>query len=171
MQLKVVVKKEEVKPKILEVKKEEVKIPETKQENVILPQAQNLQQIKEVQTPTPVSLDSLKDKLKESVSITKDKSASPEKMNELKDFISTVTKPKVEDVEVQKPEMKVEVQEEIKKEIQQENKIPKPPEPPTFSIPKPPEPTPSTPNIPMPDTILKVPVKEVPEDVLRKILE
>ena len=166
-----VVKKEEVKPKILEVKKEEVKIPETKQENVILPQAQNLQQIKEVQTPTPVSLDSLKDKLKESVSITKDKSASPEKMNELKDFISTVTKPKVEDVEVQKPEMKVEVQEEIKKEIQQENKIPKPPEPPTFSIPKPPEPTPSTPNIPMPDTILKVPVKEVPEDVLRKILE
>ena len=61
--------------------------------------------------------------------------------------------------------------EEIKKEIQQENKIPKPPEPPTFSIPKPPEPTPSTPNIPMPDTILKVPVKEVPEDVLRKILE
>jgi hypothetical protein len=96
-----------------------------------------------VLAPEPISLDSLKDKIKEEASkpprqfASGDRSASVEEMNKLKDLISA----------------KIEKKEEKKVE-----------EIPISTIP-------SIPNTPAPEPIPQKPAKEVPEDVLRKILE
>ena len=88
-----------------------------------------LQKIIRPKAPEPVSLDILKNKMKDTVPPVKDKAAPPEEMNKLKDLISKTEEKK----------------EETKKE-----------ETPPVSVPTPP----SSKSVP-----------EVPEDVLRKILE
>jgi len=102
--------------------------------------------------PTPISLDTLKDKMKEEtkkpVSFSKDRAATAEDMNKLKDLISA------------------------KIPVQEKNTIPEKeittPTPPQKggeeTIPVPPKPTPEPP-------LTKGNIQEVPEDVLRKILE
>ena len=115
--------------------------------------------------PEPVSLDSLKNKMKASSVDTqtkdskssRDRAASPQDMNKLKDLISTTTAVQTEKTEIKKedtttsakaaPSSKatpkdgqgVEVKEEVKK-------VPEP-------------------------SLTKGNIKEVPEDILRKILE
>lgn len=102
-----------------------------------------------VPTPEPVSLDELKNKTKEiskESSLTKDRAASPEDMNKLKDLITA----KIEKVEEKPPVVANTIQ------------VPSKPAP----TPQPP-PTKTNPSA----SSGPVPVKEVPEDVLRKILE
>jgi hypothetical protein len=108
--------------KVFELKKEEVK----KEEPVaVVPPA-----------PEPISLDSLKNKPSETIAPSKDKSASTENMNKLKDLIS--------------------------------NSTPTPPPAPAPVAPSQP-PTPEKTGTQPPLTAGNIP--EVPEDVLRKILE
>jgi len=114
--------------KVLENKKEEVKdIEEVKKE-----------------TPAPISLNELGSSRPVTVSKLKDRSASSEKMNSLKNLISEKVKQKTE-VEIE-PEIKKEETSEIKKisQAKEEEKM---------------------------DISSKKKAPEVPEDVLRKILE
>ena len=110
---------------------------------------------KEKPAPPPISLETLKQKTKEIVNPSKDRAARPEEMNKLKELILEKT---------MVPE-------------------PIPPPPPPSMPPSPPEPTPASP--PMPPKIStefteetppeEIPIpkkpKEIPEDVLRKVLE
>lgn len=125
--------------------------------------APTLEPKKEIVLPTPtvklpesISLDALKNKMKESVPAHKDRAASAEDMSKLKELITE----KIE-----------KVKEEIKKEEATPVPLPK------IEIPVPPKPTLPTPEgVGTPTSsvgatpIPKKP-KEVPEDVLRKILE
>lgn len=100
--------------------------------------------LEEKPTPEPISLDALRSKPEvNKITPTKDRSAPPEEMNKLKDLINSA---KTEDI---KPEPKVE--EPVKVEPPKlEKKI-------------------EQPSQPQPQT--KPNIKEVPEDVLKKILE
>lgn len=130
--------------RIFENKKEEIRKEEIKEE------------IKKLESK-PISLNNLKNPIQNTnVLPSKDRAANPEKMNELRDLLNKVA-PKIEDQSVKdglpqhsKIEPKVEVKiPEVKKE-----EVKKEPE--------------ANPNHVSPNTTL---VKEVPEDVLRKILE
>lgn len=97
-------------------------------------------------TPPAISLDSLKEKTKEMATPSKDRSASAEEMNKLKDLISEKMEPArnasgIADAGGDKKE-----------------EVPIPPKPPT------------SPDASVPDSS-NLGIKEVPEDVLRKILE
>ncbi|MBP9711811.1 MAG: type IV secretion system DNA-binding domain-containing protein [Candidatus Pacebacteria bacterium] len=119
-------------------------------------------------TPPAISLSALKDKPKEVVVNSKDRAASADDMNKLKDLIQKAEKapvtpePKKEEVKpipVVAPQPKVEVT--------------LPPKPPVVSAPKveiplPPKPPISSTTPPSPQNL---PIKEVPEEVLKKILE
>ena len=104
----------------------------------------------EPQAIKPISLDALKDKIKESAPIHKDRAASSEDMNKLKELIQEKVSAAVAATPKPAPAPKIE---------QPKSEVPPPPTPPSPS-PKAEEPTP----------VPKKP-KEVPEDVLRKILE
>ncbi len=94
-------------------------------------------------TPPPVSINILKDKPKEVIANTKDRAATPEEMNKLKDLIAK-TAPIATPIPTPPP-------------------APKPAPTPQPKI-ETPTPAPSTESAPKK-------IREVPEDVLRKILE
>lgn len=122
---------------------ENLALREVLNKNLQLETSQSSAEIPELASPNagePVSLDALKEKIHDTIS-SKDKAASPEKMEELKDFIFTATAGQAE---------------KIKNEKQEDDSVP---------MPVPPKPQPES---GQPETKK---VKEVPEDVLRKILE
>lgn len=111
--------------------------------------------------PDPVSLDTLKSKTKDVIAGTtssKDRAAPPEEMDKLKDLISEKTLP-----------TKVGTPTEVGANPPP---VPTPPLPRPDPIPPPPPPTPQTSHLPPPTSQFSPPrAKEVPEDVLKKILE
>lgn len=125
--------------KVLESKVETPKVEEIKKD---IPPAISLNELKETKPNSPVS------------SMLKDRSASKDEMNKLKDFIAE-----------KKPFFaEVQLNEEIKDTLPIKKEVPVSP---TVNLPKPEAPIqPPTPNNPPPQK-----PKEVPEDVLRKILE
>jgi CxxC-x17-CxxC domain-containing protein len=116
-------------------------------------------------TPAPISLSSLKEKINDSSKVVRtgsDRAASPEAMSQLKDLIQ-----KAAPVEEKKPEAE-------KPTIVDYTPPPKPPTPVQAPIPTQtptPAPTPTFTPPPAPPAPANLPTKEVPEDVLRKILE
>ncbi len=126
-----------------------------------------------IPTPAPVSLSTLKTENKDKP--PKDRAASAEDMNKLKNFINTanITSNKIEEEKVEKAkeiepiqstiqqdkkvEEKPEEKSEEKPEEKKENPIPIPPYQSTQTPSPAPSPTPK--------------IKEVPEDVLKKLLE
>lgn len=109
----------------------------------------------------PVSLDSLKNKMRD-VTPSRNRAASPENMNKLKDLISTAS-PRLAGQAETPP-----VSEEVKPAPPPSSTLTPPPAlDPKPSQPKTETPTPKEAAIPP----TSVGVKEVPEDVLRKILE
>jgi len=76
--------------------------------NKTLPERQASHEIKPIPTPTPVSLDSLKNKVgeevKKEITYSKDRAATSEDMNKLKDLIKEKTITPVEKIEPKKEE-------------------------------------------------------------------
>jgi len=129
----------------------------------------------EVKTPKqePVSLSSLKKPSPpvQTVSPIPVKEASDEKKASLKDLLARATAHQAPKVEV-KPEVKPEPKIEVKPEIKSEVKVEPPITPPVSSTPIPNKVEPQLKPEVEPDTWKKPKVKkEVPEDVLRKVLE
>ncbi len=106
-----------------------------------------------VKAPEPVSLSTLKDKIKENVSILKNKAASPTEMNKLKDLISQKI-PEIRKPAVAQGHGKAK---EDKKDEKEEITTPDKDTPPQKGGEEPP--------------LTKGNIKEIPEDILRKILE
>jgi CxxC-x17-CxxC domain-containing protein len=122
------------------------------QEKVPEPSKQAIQEIASIPVPPPISLEALKED-KEKLKDSKDRSASPEEMDKLKSFIETTKIPDVP-VKEEKHEEPVIVEKKLEKKI---------PEP--VPVPEKPEQKEEPKTIPV-----NTKQKEVPEDVLKKIL-